>query len=127
MPVRFFSSRKGLVVALGAALVLVLQTLAGAVAFGAGPERVDLFGNALCITDASSPAPGPLHDGHAKMLADCCTAGCPMFAAMLAGPGAPTFQQRLLSGKTLAAGDDAGAASARRHEPGNPRAPPLTA
>jgi hypothetical protein len=123
--VRFSSRRRGAVVALGAALFLVLQTLAGAVALGAGPDRLDLFGNALCVTNAD--ASGPLHDSHAKMPANCCLAGCSMFAAMLAAPDGQRGLQQPLSGEAPPGHDGAGISGERQHHPGSPRAPPLTA
>ena len=122
---QFWSRKRGPVVALGAALLLVLQTLAGAAAFGAGPDRVDLFGNPVCVTKADGS--GPLHDGHGKMSPGCCAAGCSMFTAMLAAPDGQHWQQWPPSAEMLRRRDDPGISRERQHQPGNPRAPPVTA
>jgi hypothetical protein len=123
--VRVVSRKRRPVVALGAALVLVLQMLAGA-AFGADPVRVDVFGNALCAT-VDLPTPSPLHDGHTKTPVGCCTAGCSMFAAVLAAPDDGHLLQWTPSGETVPGRGYARPTSARHYEPGNPRAPPLMA
>jgi hypothetical protein len=124
--VRFLRRKRRPVVALGAALVLVLQMLSGAAALGTGAARVDVFGNALCaVADLSAPA--PLHVGHAKTPAGCCTQGCSMFAAVLAAPDTEHWLQWTPSGETLPGHANGRPTSARHYEPGNPRAPPLTA
>ena len=61
---RLLSRKRGPVVALGAALLIVLQSLFGAVATAEASAERDLFGNALCLTDPDTSAPAPLHDGH---------------------------------------------------------------
>ena len=125
---RFLSRKRGAVVALGAAVLIVLQSLLGAVATAEASAARDLFGNVLCLTDPDTSAPVPLHDGHAKMPPDCCMAGCSLLSAVLAAPEGQhlAWLQWPVSGKTLPRREDAGALPARLHEPGKPRAPPLT-
>jgi hypothetical protein len=111
-----------------AALLLVLQSLAGAVAQAQAPGQVDLFGNALCAT-GPDPSPSPDHGGHGKSLPDCCVAGCSMFAAFCPEPNADaaSWLQWPVDARPLPKRDEASAPSLDRHAPGRPRAPPLTA
>ena len=118
----------GTVAALAAALVLVLQSVFGAAAMGAGPIQRDIFGNAICVGGEAqhSPANGP-DGGH---MPDCCMLGCSISAQLLAN--APEDAERLFQPREFAAIairplpatpalDDPG------RQPGNPRAPPFTA
>lgn len=122
-------------VALAAAIVLVLQSFATAWAAGSTPSgtMLDAFGNPLCLTSADEPTVdlgGSSPAGDPSKMPNCCTLGCSMVSPLLAAPA-----------------DDAGAWLPVRldtaeadlvtfavivvtfpdHDPGNPRAPPLTA
>lgn len=120
-------------VALAAALLLVVQSLISAVAIGASAAApLDLYGNPLCIAGVAGGGEGGSGvgggHGHAK-LPDCCTLGCPMVSGASGGPlpVAPWLAAPLAAPLGTAGSDYATGLSTRRHEPGNPRAPPLTA
>ncbi|WP_269931875.1 hypothetical protein [Aminobacter sp. HY435] len=117
----------GFGVALAAALLFVLQTAAGALAIGQGQPPLDIFGNPLCITTATDHT-APAKSDHPS-LPECCTLGCNMVSSAAVSPPqghevalaspieipAP-FLPMLLDPPTDA-----------KHDPGNPRAPPLAA
>lgn len=121
-------------VALAAAFVLVLQSFATAWAAGSMPAggMLDAFGNPLCITSADQPTvdldgPGPVGD---HSMPNCCTLGCSMGSSLLATPADDSGTW--LSVRQDAAGADFLSVSAilvalHDYDPGNPRAPPLTA
>lgn len=120
--------RSGTFVALVAALVILLQGLTTAWADGrmAGAPLLDIFGNPICLTDSVDQS--PTGDDHAKV-PNCCTFGCPVAASALTAPPAQA--------DVAAPHADSHAEAPQRlrtvvlvppdHDPGNPRAPPLTA
>jgi hypothetical protein len=114
----------GFGVALVAALMLVLQTVAGAVALGQGTPPLDIFGNPLCITSASGHT-APAKSEHPALTA-CCTLGCNMVSPLAVMPpdGAGLLLGRLIETKTVFLALRPDAATAPEHDPGNPRAPP---
>lgn len=115
-------------IALAAGLVFVVQTLtvawtAGAMA--AGPQ-LDAFGNPLCITstDHHNPAPAGKH----SKLGDCCTFGCSTgwtIVAESAGDSA-VLRRPLLGSDVTFRVTSVARDEAPDHDPGSPRAPPLT-
>ncbi len=115
----------GFGVALAAALMLVLQMVAGAVALGQGTPPLDMFGNPLCITSSSGHT-APAKSDHPS-LAECCTLGCNMLSVVAVPPPDGTG---LLLGRPLDTGivfiaPRPDASIPPKHDPGNPRAPPL--
>jgi hypothetical protein len=121
------TGKKSSWVALAAACLLVLQSVVGAIALGAGPGQLDTFGNPLCVT-AADQAGGSHAPGQSK-LPNCCKFGFSTFSASLARPAEhgilldrSAIASERLSGKYRIA-----PAPARDHDPGNPRAPPPTA
>jgi hypothetical protein len=115
--------------ALVAACVIVLQSFFTAWAAGAMPIQpmLDIFGNPLCITSLDKGNKGPVGD-HSK-LPDCCTFGCTMGSSVLAV--APTEHAEplrpLLRSRVVAPLYRTDAIQIPDHDPGSPRAPPLTA
>jgi hypothetical protein len=120
--------RRGSAVAFIAALVLVLQSFLSASASGAfaATPLLDAFGNPLCITSVDRDGSPPTHD-HSK-LTDCCAFGCsmvsPLFAAApgddigLSSPlASDDIRYELIQSFHIRAPD---------HDPGSPRAPPMT-
>ena len=117
----------GFGVALAAALMLVLQMAAAALALGQGTPPLDIFGNPLCITtgtDHTAPA-----KGEHPSLPECCTLGCSMFSSVLASPPAGVELAVEYRREILVVFHPAGLdpSTAREHDPGSPRAPPLAA
>lgn len=115
-------------VALVAACMLVLQTAFGALALGTSPAELDAFGNPLCIASVDHSEADSKGSDHSK-LTDCCTLGCSMFSSAFAAPsgqGAVGLRLPLVS-VPLPEQYKASFAPALDHDPGNPRAPPLTA
>lgn len=121
-------SEARLSVALVAALLLVLQTVAGAFASGtvaAAPR--DAYGNPLCITSG-------IHDGQelpAKpahgMLPGCCTLACGMAAVLGPVPVDVVGVVRLHAALLAPVAPVEGLPThPPEHSPGNPRAPPLS-
>lgn len=107
--------------------MLVLQTAAGAMAIGQGQPPLDIFGNPLCITSATEHT-APAKNDHPS-LPECCTLGCNMFSSAAASPpmGVEVVVE-LPQGPVVQIHpvrrdppDDA------KHDPGNPRAPPVVA
>ena len=123
-----FQHRQGSLTALVAALVLVLQSSLTLWAFAAVPAdpMLDRWGNPLCITGMNQDGDNPATD-HSGML-DCCTFGCGVSSASLAAPSGagiallpPPVRVDALWGARKAV--DIQIAD---HDPGSPRAPPLT-
>ncbi|MEP9375045.1 hypothetical protein [Mesorhizobium sp. KR1-2] len=107
--------------------MLVLQTVVGALALGTGPAELDAFGNPLCIASTDHSGAGPKGSDHSK-LTDCCAFGCSMFASAFAAPSEGTVEFRLPVVSVPLPGEyKTSFAPVRDHDPGNPRAPPLTA
>jgi len=112
--------------AVAAALVLILQSIAiawSAAAMPAGPQ-LDAFGNPLCI--AGSDHGGADHGGDRSRLANCCTFACANASPVLALPSGSLFAfvappdrrpQRPSAPRTIQV-------EAPEHDPGSPRAPP---
>lgn len=115
-------------VAFIAALVLVLQSFLSAWATGAfaATPMLDAFGNPLCITSVDDDGATPASD-HSKM-PDCCTFGCNMAASHLAS--APDDSVSLF--RPLASHGvrfefvQPFHIQSPDHDPGSPRAPPVT-
>ncbi len=120
---------RGSAVAFFAALMLVVQSFLSAWASGAlaaAPVR-DAFGNPLCITSVDHDGTTPADD-HAKM-PDCCTSGCSMGSFPLvaaSGAGIGLLRSSLSDDVRF---DAIAAFHIQRpdHDPGTPRAPPVTA
>lgn len=122
--------RRDRTVAFAAAFVLLLQAFFTAWATGAaasGAMPVDAWGNPLCITAADDAAPGG--ESGAVEIANCCAMGCGVSATALPGPAGAMLAAadvRFGTGTRFVASDrslDHG----RDHDPGAPRAPPVTA
>lgn len=114
-------------IALGACIVLALQAFAVAGAAGATAPKLDAFGNPLCIA-------GTVHDGAGSgddhsSIPNCCALGCSMASSVLAvppDPGVGLSRPLVFSGILFSR--HAGICDhAPDHDPGSPRAPPLTA
>lgn len=116
--------------ALAVAWVLVLQSMLGAFAAGAGPNpaQLDAFGNVICTHDgAAQLPPGEQPQQHQQ---SCCVLGCTIYSSAF---GAPPETVALLDGTVFAAGllvafparNDVG--FSHDWSPGNPRAPPASA
>lgn len=75
---------RGKGISLVAAFLLVLQSLTGALASGyaAGSPMLDAFGNPLCITENITPD-NSSDQTDQRMIPDCCTINCNMFAPIL--------------------------------------------
>jgi hypothetical protein len=114
-------------VALAAGILLAVQAFASALAIGSSPVTplVDAFGNPLCITGSHA---GGDQDNRTNVL-DCCSFGC--------GPSAPLVPSQvgneldpgflLLPAEPFRAREAQNRPRHSRHDPGNPRAPPLLA
>lgn len=117
-------------VALAAALMLLLQTAAGAYALGTGAAAAprDAFGNPLCITSGTHTGQDlPAFPAHST-LPGCCTLACSLGVALL-GPGPEAaFVAVPLHASMLAKPLPVRARPVRlsEHSPANPRAPPLS-
>lgn len=111
-----------------AAHVIALQLMAGAAAFQPDTAtQLDIFGNPICLASQTGGAPIQ-QSGHGS-LPSCCAIGCSMHAASLLGdaegfilPHHPEPDD-LRSAKPVSHG----LAAKPDYDPGNPRAPPLTA
>lgn len=115
-------------VVLVAACVLLLDSLVTAWAAGLAPTvmQVDALGNPLCLVDIGSDDSGSTGD-HSKAR-DCCTIGCSMAAVVLAEPSGASLLLRPTCRSTISPAVYRPAARAPPdYDPGNPRAPPLTA
>jgi len=110
-----------------AAMLLVNALGASLASAGAADLTLDAFGNPLCVTDAGVDGTTPPGDHH--KLPSCCTLGCTMGSSVVAAaeaedtvlvvwPQRQSFSQPIGSLIRLRSPD---------YDPGNPRAPPLTA
>lgn len=110
--------------------MLVLQGLFGAFATGAADagEMLDAFGNPLCITSMDGGSQTPDSRDHSAM-PDCCTAACGMFAPLAAENPSPHSLSNPLSPSATVEPTTGLAVfhPAPGHDPGSPRAPPVTA
>ncbi|CAI2932309.1 hypothetical protein [Aminobacter niigataensis] len=117
----------GFGVAFAAALMLVLQTAAAALAIGQGTPPLDIFGNPLCITSATDHT-APAKSDHPS-LPECCTLGCNMFSTAMAMPpdgvALPVTLQFPMAAAFVHVRRDP--PTAAKHDPGSPRAPPPAA
>lgn len=125
--IAFARKRGSIGAALAVALILMLQTTAGALALGQGSPPLDMFGNPLCVT-SSTDHTAPAKSGHPS-LPECCSLGCNMFATPMASPpdGAtlPVGRSRRAAVAFVPARLDP--STAQDHDPGSPRAPPPAA
>lgn len=114
-------------IALTAICALILQSYFFAWAAAAPPAHpVDAFGNPLCVTstDDGAGAPGQPHD-----VADCCALGCGAVATLAVARGAAGGEPILwpLDGQAPAPRTDPPIPMREPgHDPGSPRAPPVT-
>lgn len=117
----------GFGVALAAALMLVLQTAAGALALGQGTPPLDIFGNPLCITSSMGHT-APAKSDHPS-LPQCCTLGCNLLSAALSTPPEGVALALSLPTQTVVQFPAArlDPSTVLKYVPGNPRAPPLAA
>ncbi|MFI0842795.1 hypothetical protein [Mesorhizobium sp. IMUNJ 23232] len=117
--------RKGL--ALVAAWLFLIQSLAGGFALAAGEVPLDAFGNPLCITSTDHGTPAD-RSNHGKM-PGCCMLGCAASATVSGTP--PDEVSLTIAFRTKAAGRPLPApvviVQADDHDPGSPRAPPALA
>lgn len=116
-------------IAFVAGVLFALQTLTVTWAAGtmpAGPQ-LDAFGNPLCITSADHDRTAPA--GDRSRLPECCMFGCTAAWNAMAGPagGDIVFWRPLLGPDVIFRIHGDVCIEASDHEPGNPRAPPLTA
>jgi hypothetical protein len=116
-------------VALVAAYLLVLQSMASAFAFGdaASLVQLDAFGNVICTHDGAGTLPAS--DQHQQHMPPCCTFGCTMGSAVLAPPPLATkFSQAVVFETVIFTPlRPVLTISEPRYSPANPRAPPLDA
>ncbi len=116
-------------IAFVAGFVFVLQTLTVAWAAGAMPSEphLDAFGNPLCITSADQDRTAPA--GDRSKLPECCTFGCITAWTTVAGRTDDNvlFWRPLLGSDVFFRVHPILGLEAPDHEPGSPRAPPLTA
>ncbi|PWK76140.1 hypothetical protein [Aminobacter sp. AP02] len=117
----------GFGVALAAALMLILQTVAGAVALGQGTPPLDIFGNPLCISSAGGHT-APAKSEHPS-LPECCTLGCNMTSAAFSTPPEGVALATALPVELVVRFPATwlDLSTAPKYAPGNPRAPPLAA
>ena len=111
-----------------AACMLLLDSLVTAWATGSVPARiqVDALGNPLCLVDSDSNGSRSPAD-HSKMQ-DCCVIGCTMAATLAAEPsGTSLFLRPAIRTAVAVTVYRAAARAPPDYDPGNPRAPPLTA
>ena len=111
-----------------ATLLFVVQMMISswAMAGSVGQPMVDAFGNPLCVTDADGNPVSPSKD-HGKLPA-CCAIGCSVFSAsLLATPVEPAPASPVPSAEPAFVLPRAVDPLARLdHDPGSPRAPPVT-
>jgi len=116
-------------VALVAAYLLLLQSVLGAFAFGAGPvaSQLDAFGNVICTHEGAAELPAG--DQHPAHMPACCTLGCSMVSHAYAPPPENGMALASLSFETVAFVFPAivHLDFARERSPSNPRAPPIPA
>lgn len=121
--------RRGSAVAFVAACILVLQSFLSGWATGAlaATPMLDAFGNPLCVTSGDHDGKRPAND-HSKV-PDCCTFGCSIASSLLAAaPDDRIGPLRPLSSDDFRFGSlESFHLQSPDHDPGSPRAPPLTA
>ncbi len=109
-------------IALGAAMLMLVQSVAASFAGRTEHPALDAFGNPLCITNTDQHTP---QSDHGK-LPGCCILGCGTLASTIAPPpdkawleigldAAPSPFAPALAEIAIASDD---------HHPGSPRAPP---
>lgn len=105
-----------------AALALLLQSFIASWAVAAQPMQ-DAFGNVLCITSDDGGTPV---DGHGTV-PNCCAFGCGFVAAAILAPSGEgsTLAWRNRLAHISFAGEAFLQPAQSKHDPGNPRAPPL--
>jgi hypothetical protein len=121
--------RRDRTVAFAVVVILLLQGFFTAwtnAAMASGSMPVDAWGNPLCITstdDGSSP------DGDSVKIPNCCTMGCGMSTTMLPQPSLADHAIRhdLTGTEIRFFRTNPPLGTSRDHDPGSPRAPPLTA
>ena len=121
--------RWGIPVAFAAAYLLLLQSMFGAFAFGAGPDasQIDAFGNVICTHEGAVKLPGG--DPHQQHMPACCMLGCSMASVAFAPPSGVGIGPVSLSFETVAfvLASVRHLDFTRERSPANPRAPPLMA
>lgn len=119
--------RWGMVAALAAAYLLVLQSVAAAFAMGMGPDNaaLDRFGNVICAQGFASELPAG--DQHGKHMPACCMLGCSVASSALGAPPDLVSIDAGLSFQTVVflPVKSAPVALRRDRSSANPRAPPL--
>lgn len=114
-------------VALVAAWLLVLQSVATAFAFADGPQpaQLDAFGNVICTHDGAAELPAG--DPHQQPTPPCCAFGCIMAGTVFSPPPTVFALARGIAFETIAFAvpSPAPALFPREHAAANPRAPPL--
>ena len=124
-----FRHKQGLLTALVAALVLVLQSSVTVWATASAPadRMVDGWGNVLCITgmDEGSDNPATDHSG----VPGCCALCCGIASADLAPPSKAhiAFPPPPVRSDALQGTPEDAVLRILDHDPAIPRAPPLTA
>ena len=112
-------------IALVAAAVLVLQSVFSVWALGTPQPMLDAFGNPLCITGTDSQSPGP--SDHSKV-PNCCALGCMgvSHALPVAGDAGVELVHPFDESRAVYWGQRQISVAPADHNPGSPRAPPLT-
>jgi hypothetical protein len=119
--------RKDKTVAFIATLVLLLQTFFASWSLAAAPHdgTLDALGNPLCITSSDH---GPTPSDGSFEGPTCCTLGCSMSSTVLHTPAPDALPVRQEVEADVQVGIEHALPRARPdHDPGSPRAPPLTA
>ena len=118
-------------VALLAACVLVVQSLAGALATGAHAASIqlDAFGGVICATNAAETPSGGGESPEKRHTPACCFAGCLSFAwaALPARGAAPVPPLPVRRSDPVVPQRADHRPTERRGSPANPRAPPTIA
>lgn len=114
-----------------AAWMLVLQSVAGALAIGAAPDAAsaanhDAFGNVLCIGDVVDASAGATGDADHR---SCCALGCMLGVAAAVPVPAGSALDAPLAGTAIRFADAEGYRKPGSAQPGTvrSRAPPLPA
>lgn len=123
-----FRHELGSLTALVAAFVLVLQSSLTVWASTTTPAdpMLDSWGNVLCITGMDQEDGNPANDNSG--MPDCCTLGCGVSSAALAAPSSTDIALLYfpIGSNTSQAVPAAPVDLLPDHDPGSPRAPPLT-
>lgn len=124
-PVRTGRNGTGLRQALGLALLLAFQLIAGGFALGASAAPLDAYGNPICAPGASHSGFASGAGGHGRIPA-CCQLGCPTAdGAVLPSDAADAWVPRpIRRGAADGRRDGYRIAAKAPWRPGNPRAPP---